>query len=723
MVLPFPFFRARGLEKVGFRRWRSVGDDPQFVFRFRPLRPRVLVLVLDALGGEFDPVIYLDRGYGFTEEDSVGFSAEGRSICCIELVGMPEVRAIRVDPMERAGDLRFTALAISSLKIARAVTRWLDRDRRSFRTTRIHTIGPSDSTGRRIEYRRDYRRYRSAADHYADVIAMLPENPAPTEPSRLLVSFLVPTYNTLPGYLDDLLASFLAQPAGLAELVISDDGSTAPRTLAWLRAKQSIANVRILVGAENTGIAGATNRALSEARAPWVSFMDHDDALSVGAVEQIARALEAHPEAQFLYTDEVVTDEALAPVDYLLKPAYDPVLLSGVNYINHLSVYRRERVIAVGACRQGVEGSQDYDLLLRYLGGLSQKEVLHLPFPAYLWRRHETSYSTTFKDKAIASARQALAESYRGDDAPADVEPALLPDLHRVRLDRQRRDWGRVSVIIPNRDSFELLSTVLAGLSQTDYDDVEIIVADNDSTDLRVVELYATFEREGRPLLIEPVRGEFNFSRSINAGVSRATGEYLLLLNNDIQIIESGWLKEMVSCFAFEDTGIVGARLLYPDRTIQHAGVIVGLGGLAGHWYGGKGESFPGPLGRLAVRQSLTAVTGAAMLVSRACFRAVGSFDEELFAIAYNDVDFCLRAQTLGFRTVWTPFATLVHHESASRGSDIAPDKIDRFRREQDNLRSRHATDAFVDRAFNPWYRTDRSVPSLRNLDELPQAR
>jgi GT2 family glycosyltransferase len=179
----------------------------------------------------------------------------------------------------------------------------------------------------------------------------------------------------------------------------------------------------------------------------------------------------------------------------------------------------------------------------------------------------------------------------------------------------------------------------------------------------------------------------------------------------------------MVACFSYESTGIVGARLLYPDRTIQHAGVIVGLGGLAGHWFSGKSDTYWGPMGRLAVRQSFSAVTGAAMLVSRSCFEKVGPFDEENFAIAYNDIDFCLRAREQGFRTVWTPFATLIHHESASRGSDEAPEKIERFRREQKNLRERHATHRFSDPAYNPWHDTRGSVPGLRALDELPDPR
>ena len=280
-----------------------------------------------------------------------------------------------------------------------------------------------------------------------------------------------------------------------------------------------------------------------------------------------------------------------------------------------------------------------------------------------------------------------------------------------------------MSVVIPNRDSPQLISTVLEGLAKTDYPDIEIIVVDNDSRAPATLEVYKQYRGGAIPFRVEPVPGPFNFSRSINKGVARAAGELVLLLNNDIEVEDPAWLKEMVSCFRYEGVGIVGARLLYPDRTIQHAGVIVGLGGLAGHWFGGKPEDFWGPLGRLAVRQSVSAVTGAAMLVSRQCFEATGTFDEERFAIAYNDVDFCLRAGANGFRIAWTPFATLIHHESASRGSDEAPDKIERFEREKRHLRERHGTLRFSDPASNPWYDTRSSVAALRALDALPDPR
>jgi GT2 family glycosyltransferase len=351
-------------------------------------------------------------------------------------------------------------------------------------------------------------------------------------------------------------------------------------------------------------------------------------------------------------------------------------------------------------------------LLLRYLRGLGDDEIKHLPYPGYRWRRTGQTFSAQFKDRATAGARKALAERFvRGTSRPT-VDDALAKGLHRIRFDKLDGTWPRVSVVIPSRDSLPLISRVIGDLTQrTDYPDLEVVVIDNGSTDPQVLELYAKSKRGPVPFVCEIETAPFNFSRQVNRGIALATGELILLLNNDVEVIERNWLRELVSCFQYTDTGIVGARLLYPNRRLQHAGVIVGLGGLAGHWFIGQRESFPGPMARLHVRQTLTAVTGACMLISRSCLAKVGSFDERDFAVAYNDIDFCLRAVAAGFRVVWTPFATLIHHESASRGSDEAPANRDRFARDKE------------DRAFSPWYTRDRAEPSAVVLDDLPKAR
>lgn len=568
-------------------------------------------------------------------------------------------------------------------------------------------------------------RARRTAAHFAGVVR-LAERAGPAADLRHggpFISFVVPVYNTDPCYLSDLLASFREQDGPFCELILSDDGSTAPQTLAWLDAHAGDAGVAVVRSGRNQGIAGATNTGLARATGKWVGLVDHDDALAPHAIRRIAAALAAAPDCAFLYTDEVIADAKLRPVDYFLKPAWDPVLLSGVNYINHLSLYRRDRLLATGGLREGFNGSQDYDLVLRYTKGLRDDEILHLPYPAYLWRRHDDSYSTQFLNVATANARKALTAHYDAPGRPVAILPAVAKDLHRVRFDSDTAAAPLVSVVIPNRDAYPLIAKLLDGLRATAYPALEIIVIDNGSTDAQVLALYDACRAGPIPFRAEIVARPFNFSQAVNDGIALAHGDYVLLLNNDIEILEPDWLTEMVSCFNYARTGIVGAKLLYPDGSLQHAGVIAGLGELAGHWFIGQPHDYPGPMGRLWVRQSLSAVTGACFLVSRACLEQVGRFDDTAFKIAYNDIDFCLRAQSAGFRVVWTPFAKLVHHESASRGSDETPENIGRFRHEQKLLRERHRTDLFQDRAFNPWYSRDRSLPRPIPLTELPPAR
>ena len=711
-----------GLRKTGPTEYEGLSDDPFFRYRFLLRRPRYLVVFLQALNDPLDPKLYADRGNGFDEASATTLEEAGAQIYSIEVLAPRQVAAIRIDPCTSAQRFRYWA------KCA-----WSDREREAALAKARHLAGAHagvatieiDGTPEpRLKRRTTIR----VPEHFAAVVRLATRDAPPITNVELadgpFMSFVVPMLDSPPAHLNDLLQSFQQQPAGAAELILSDDGSTLAKTLSWLADHEATPGVRIVRNPQNRGIALATNAGLSVARGRWVGLLDHDDALTPCAVQLIAQAARDNPHAQFIYTDEVVTDANLKPVGYFLKPAYDEVLLSGVNYINHLSCYRRDRLLALGGLRAGYDGSQDYDLLLRYLRGLKTDEIKHLPYPAYRWRRARGTYSAQFVDRAIAGARKALAERYGSDNGEPLIDEARTKTLHRVRFEQLKKRWPRVSIVIPSRDAYPFISRVLADLTgRTDYPNFEIVVIDNGTTDARVLELYAKAGKLRVPFNAEIEPAPFNFSRQVNRGIALASGELVLLLNNDIEVIDADWLREMVACFEYPDTGIVGARLLYPNRRMQHAGVIVGLGGLAGHWFEGQREDYPGPMARLHVRQSLTAVTGACMLISRACLARVGPFDEEQFAVAYNDIDFCLRAGGAGIRVVWTPFATLIHRESASRGSDKTGANRARFERDKDNLRQRHHTGTFEDRAFSPWYSRANSNLQPILLAELPKAR
>lgn len=534
------------------------------------------------------------------------------------------------------------------------------------------------------------------------------------------ISIITPAYNTPRQYLVDLLQSIDRQHAGNFEIIIVDDGSTSKETIDFLRSITD-ERVRCLYSTRNSGIVGATNQGISEAKGNWITFLDHDDALSPYVIPLISALIKREPDCQFIYTDEIITNEALDPEDLFLKPAFDRVLLSGVNYINHLSFYRTERLRAIGGLRSGFDGSQDYDLVLRYTKDLPDSAIFHLPYPAYYWRRDGKSYSAQYLERATQAARRALSEVY--DAAPVEGS-FLIPTLHRVDIHKPRDDWPKVSVVIPNKNSRSLIAQAMDGLLRgTAYPDLEIIIVDNGSDDPDVIELYENYKKSSDNIIININEEPFNFSKMVNRGASLANSDLILLLNNDIEIIDPDWLKEMVSCLQFADAGVVGAKLLYPNRLSQHVGVMVGFGGYAGHWYLEQEAGFPGPMGRLAVRQSMSAVTGACFLTTRRCWEDLGGFDEQEFKIAYNDVDYCLRALSRGYRIIWTPFAVLVHHESATRGSDETPQNIARFEQEKASLNRRHGTQEFQDPAINPWYTTDRSYPVPRLLTAPPPAR
>jgi GT2 family glycosyltransferase len=563
---------------------------------------------------------------------------------------------------------------------------------------------------------------RRVRKHYAKVVALAGESAPPVAlqaRSLPLISFVAWVKDASSVHLSELLQSFQDQLSGAAELIICDDNSSSSDTQHWLARHEPAPNLQIIRSMRDAGYASTINAGIAAARGEWICVIDQTGALTPYVVNLIAQAILEHPDCKLIYTDEVVTDDKLEALSYRIKPAYDEVLLSGFNYINHLCCYRRDLVQKLGGFREKGSGLENYDMVLRYTQGLCSDEIKHLPYPG--WRGRDVCITPDG-----GAAGRILAERYvpaHRDAALGEIDAA--DGRYRIRFDKQIKQWPRVSIVIPNRDSFELISRILFDLKdQTDYENIEIIVIDNGTTDARVLALYETM-KEGRiPFQYRVTPMPFNFSRQTNQGIAMASGELILLLNNDVEVIGRQWLREMVSCFDYLDTGIVGARLLFPDGRIQHAGVILGMSGLSNHWFWGEHQSVAGPMNRLHVRQSLTAVTGACMLVSRSCFEKVGLFDEDEFVVAHNDIDFCLRAVARGFRIIWTPFATLIHHESLSRrGSDDTRAGRARAQQEAKSMRRRYNPETMQDRAFSPWYDRHQIVPSITMLKQLPMAR
>ena len=693
--------------------WKSVGDDPAFEIRFPPVRKRLVVIHIAATDEAIDPKFYVNRGRGFREKDATSLPEGRRFVVTADIGSVGTICALRADPVSFPTTFSFDVTAFASAKSAeRHISNLLGMEGKAERID----LGKLPQHWTKIPKLNFGKRSANLTTQYADASYRLASDLVASPVSATAgtwLSVVVPVYNAPRRYLDDLVKSFEAQAENGTELILSDDGSTSPETRQWYEAQQSKENIHLVLNDRNGGIAAATNAGLSHASGQWIAFLDHDDVIAPHAFKMIRHTLEQNPGANFLYTDELVVDDTLKPTGVMLKPAYDPVLLTGVNYINHFSIYRHSRLREIGYLRTGYDGSQDYDLLLRYLEGVPEESILHLPYPAYWWRRNGRTYSRKFLDAATANARKALTERFERQQQAIEVEGALTETLHRVIFEPPH-EWPKISIIIPSKDNLDLISRILRDLfEKTDYSNFEVMVIDNGSTDQSVLNLYDHYRRT-QPHFSAVISPEaFNFSRSVNRGLKVATGEHYLILNNDVEVIEPGWLKEMVSCLAYDRTGVVGAKLLFANDKLQHAGVVVGFGGLAGHWYMSKPREFGGPMNRLHVRNSMTCVTGAVMLISGDCLRKIGLFDEENFAVAYNDVDYCLRAYKAGFRIVWTPFACLYHHESLSRGSDKSGDRKKRFDQEKENLRRLHATQTFADRALNPAYSRDKSDPRI----------
>jgi GT2 family glycosyltransferase len=372
------------------------------------------------------------------------------------------------------------------------------------------------------------------------------------------------------------------------------------------------------------------------------------------------------------------------------------------NYINHLTTHHADTIRKVGGWRSAHDGAQDYDLILRSLEVLSESSIHHIPLILYHWRMvvGSTALNIGYKPYAIKAGRLALAEHLKRSGIDADVTQ-IADATYRVRR-ALPRPLPKVSILIPFRDQRDLLERCVTSIfSKTSYKNFEVILVNNGSSDSATLELLDRLKSAPGIRIIDDDR-PFNYSRLNNLAAVTADGEYLCLLNNDTEVITEGWLDEMLSFACVPEVGCVGALLLYPNRTIQHAGVVLGIGGVAGHVFLRHAENDPGYFGRLLAASNYSAVTGACMMLRRSTFFEVGGLDAQDLTIAFNDIDLCIKVQARGYRNVVTPFAKLIHLESASRGSDLAPDKMARFNREADTMRQRYGALLENDPCYSP---------------------
>jgi len=516
------------------------------------------------------------------------------------------------------------------------------------------------------------------------------------------ISVLLPAFESDLRYLRRAIESIKRQLYPHWELCAVDDGSQNPEVWQLLQSYAcSDSRIKILRRPECGHICAASNDALAIASGEYTTLLDHDDEFAPTALYFAALELNSSPQLQFLYSDEDKLDVQGRRCDPYFKPDWNEDLFSSQNYINHMSVYGTELMRKVGGFRKGLEGSQDYDLIWRCLEQIHPEQIRHIPRILYHWRMGPESTATAVATKPYAyqTAMRAVQEHFDRMNISAKVEPdqaIYLRAKYAPPLDNPL-----VSIIIPTRDRVEFLRKCVESIrANTDYPNFEIIILDNESSDPRTLEYFSQLSQTAH-VEIHRVEGAFNFSRLNNIGVRHARGSFIALLNNDLEVKNSGWLTEMISHGARPEIGAVGARLWYPNGTMQHGGVIVGPGGVASHVHAGVRNEH-GYFARAHLTQNFSAVTGACMLVRKELYEQLGGLDETNLTVTFNDVDFCLRLSKAGYRIVWTPYAELYHHESASRGLEDTEAKQKRFLAEVDFMRNRWAREIETDPCYNP---------------------
>ena len=552
----------------------------------------------------------------------------------------------------------------------------------------------------------DYQSWLAHHDNQeeSDAAKLLELLPSMRQP---LISIVMPTYNTDEKFLRLCIESVLDQSYSNWELCIADDASSDLQVIKVLEEYQTKdKRIKVVCRKKNGHISASTNSALDLVSGEWLALLDHDDELPLHALAYVVKAINDSPNVELIYSDEDKIDDQGNRLSAHFKSDWNLDLLYSQNYVSHLGVYKTNIVKKIGGFRVGYEGSQDYDLLLRYSREIDHTNIIHIPKVLYHWRMVEGSTALDSDEKSYTTEAgiKALKDHFAALDKNVTVERGMADNIYKVNWPFVNAEGNEplVSLIIPTYNGYEITKQAIESiLSKTTYRNFEILLVDNNSNDPTSLEYFEKINQHEKVTLLR-YPYPFNYSAINNFAVKHAKGEILGLINNDIEVINSEWLSEMVSHAQREDIGCVGAMLYYPNETIQHAGVIIGLGGVACHSHKGFKRNHPGYFRRLQSVQNYSAVTAACLLVRKDIFNEVNGLNELALTIAFNDVDFCLKVQAAGYRNLWTPYAELYHHESISRGTEDNPEKIARFNKEIQYMLAHWKTDKISDFAYNP---------------------
>ena len=506
--------------------------------------------------------------------------------------------------------------------------------------------------------------------------------------SPVKISIIVPAFRTPELFLRQMIDSLVNQTYSNWELCIanaSPDDQTMERILKEYMQKDSRIKGKNLE--VNAGISENTNEALKMATGEFVGLLDHDDLLAPNALYEIVSAIEKDEQIDVLYTDEdKVRGENNEHFQPHLKPDFNLDLLRSNNYICHFFVARRTLIEKVGGFRPEFNGAQDYDFIFRCTD--AARKIKHIPEILYHWRTHEASTADNPMSKMYAyeAGKKAIEEHLKRHGQTADVTLKKTLGFYQVTYPVQGKPL--VSIIIPNKDEKESLKLCIDSIKKkTTYSNYEIVIVENNSTTEEIFAYYKELEQDERIRVITWER-EFNYSAINNFGVKHAKGELLLFLNNDVEVLSDNWMEELIANTQRPEIGVTGVKLLYPDGTIQHAGTVIGIGGIAAHMLVGLKGDRSGYMNRAVTQMNYSAVTAACMMMKRSLFEALNGFEEQL-AVAFNDVDLCLRTVASGHLVVYNPYVELRHYESKSRGAEDSEEKVCRFQNEIEFMRTR----------------------------------
>ncbi|EPZ8733372.1 glycosyltransferase family 2 protein, partial [Escherichia coli] len=730
VVLPYLATNQLSIDIDNSQSWVAEGNDPFFIIDLEQLSNiskgwYQFNISINCQPKQGLAKLYLDTGKGFNEFETVTLPYKRAvSVSRLFYLESPLV-ALRFDPLEQAATFainQFEIAAVDVKVVESALLARIQKEHQSYRDMPLEKIKKSilmdngDMSIERLQafYNETFSVTPSSVGYEEWIETVeLPSLPGNKEVSLMLasmthppvISIVIPVYNPAEIYLRACLDSVLAQSYPHWELCIADDRSPkehVQRVLREYEAKDS--RIKVVYRKHNGHISAASNSALEIAKGDFVALLDHDDVLPEHAMLFMAQAICEQPHTQILYSDEDKINARGERFDPHFKSDWNPDLFFSQNYVSHLGVYRRSLLQQIGGFRLGVEGSQDQDLLLRCLPHVAAEQIVHIPRVLYHWRTIEGSTALASGEKSYTTEAgiKALRDYFSKQQPEVTVEAGLVPNTYRVRYPISE-PAPLVSLLIPTRDRRALTETAVRSIVDcSTYTHFEILILDNGSVEQETLDFFAQIQQEDSRVRVLRYDHPFNYSAINNFGVRHAKGAIIGLVNNDIEVINPDWLTEMVSHCMRPEIGCVGAKLYYSNDTIQHGGVILGIGGVAGHSHKQYPRHHPGYFSRLLLTQNLSAVTAACLLIRKNIYEEVAGLDEENLHVAFNDVDFCLKVREAGYRNLWTPYAELYHYESISRGAEDSPEKLARFAREVNFMKSKWGKHLELDPFYSP---------------------